>query len=212
MASIALTGVARAQSSAGVPPEPGHGYIEGSAQSAFGNQTTQSYGGEIGVTLSEIFQIFIEAGWARNVAPATLGTNAQTVATYLAQVQTGSVTFTAKEPTTFGTAGLKYLVPLDTTRYQPYVMAGLGVARVTQDVHFLIAGTDVTGNLTPYGVVLGSDLAGQLTRAMLTVGGGVTWPLGRFLVLDFQYRYGRIFIPGEGINLNRAGVGVGIRF
>jgi len=47
---------------------------------------------------------------------------------------------------------------------------------------------------------------------MISVGAGVGWLIGRALVIDLQYRYGRVFTSGDGLNLNRAGVGVGVRF
>jgi opacity protein-like surface antigen len=34
----------------------------------------------------------------------------------------------------------------------------------------------------------------------------------RQMILDFQYRYSRIFAPDQGINVNRAGIGVGFKF
>jgi opacity protein-like surface antigen len=47
---------------------------------------------------------------------------------------------------------------------------------------------------------------------MLTVGAGVAWPAWKRLLLDFQYRYGRIFADDQAINVSRAGLGVGVRF
>jgi opacity protein-like surface antigen len=90
-------------------------------------------------------------------------------------------------------------------------MAGVGVAKVKQDVAFTIGGTDVTSNLQQFGTVLGTDLSGDFTKPMLTLGGGVAYPIRR-LVLDFQYRFGRIFAEDAGINVNRAGIGIGVRF
>jgi opacity protein-like surface antigen len=96
----------------------------------------------------------------------------------------------------------------------PYVLAGGGFARVTKDVHFILNGTDITGaidaNPDQYGVALGSDLAGTTNNGLLVIGGGVTWTAWRQLVVDFGYRYGRVF--SEDINTNRAGVGIGWRF
>jgi hypothetical protein len=46
---------------------------------------------------------------------------------------------------------------------------------------------------------------------MLSLGGGVTLPVWRQLMLDFQYRYGRIFTD-QAIVAQRAGVGLGIKF
>jgi opacity protein-like surface antigen len=215
---IALAGVAAAQSgSGGTPAEPGTVYVEGVAQSAFGNVTSQSYGAELGVTVLQGLQVFVEGGQIRNVAPAELGVNALKIVAALSQTQNLPVGYSAREPATFFAAGVRYLIPITGNpqtfvgRAQPYVMGGFGAARMRRNVVFTIGGTDVTGNLQQYGVVLGTDLSGALTKPMLTLGGGVVFPVWRQLVLDFQYRYGRIF-DDPAIVAQRAGVGIGVRF
>ena len=70
------------------------GYVEGVAQSAFGNVTSQSYGVELGVSLKPSFQIFGEVGFTKDTAPASLGTSAQAIANFLSQTQS-SVAYTA---------------------------------------------------------------------------------------------------------------------
>ncbi len=209
--TIVPTGVASAQGLSGRgSSEPSRGYAEGVAQSAFGNVTSQSYGAEIGVTVASGLQVFVEGGQTRDVATTALSSAAQVIANALGQTQPG-VTYGVKQPVTFGAAGLKYLFQID-SQLQPYVMAGGGIAKVKQDVTFAVNGSDVTSTLPQLGVVLGSDLSGSATKPMLTLGGGVMWPLWQHVVLDFQYRYGRIFADEQGINVNRAGVGVGVRF
>ena len=214
-------GVASAQGGAGAPPPAagGTGYVEGVAQSAFGNVTSQSYGAEAGVTILPGLQVFVEGGRIGDVANAAIiGVAAQTIAAYLTRTQSGVVSYSVKQPATFGLVGLKYLIPLSSSgrspigKAQPYIMAGGGIARVQNNVAFTIGGTDVTANLQQYGVLLGTDLSGSVTKAMLTLGGGVTVPVWRQLILDFQYRYGRIFTDDEAIVAQRAGVGLGIKF
>lgn len=63
-----------------------------------------------------------------------------------------------------------------------------------------------------FGAVLGSDLSGTENKPMLTIGGGVAWLAWQRLVIDFQYRYGRVFTADQGTNVNRAGTGIGVRF
>ena len=202
---LTVSGVAHAQSAAG------KGYVEGVAQSAFGNATSQSYGAEGGFAVTPGLWIFVEGGQIRNVATEAVGTAAQLIASFLAETQPAAVAFQVKEPVTFATVGLKYEMLVD-GKAQPYVMVGGGMARVKQDATFSVGGTDVTGNLQQYFVVLGTDLSGTSTKPMLTLGAGVAWPAWKRLVLDLQYRYGRIFADDQGINVNRAGLGVGVRF
>jgi opacity protein-like surface antigen len=205
-----LIGVAHAQSQSPAPARENKGYVEGVAQSAFGNVTSQSFGLELGFTLVSPLQVFVDAGYVRDTAPSDLGASAQLIAGFLSQTQ-NNVAFTGKEPVTFGVVGLRYLIPVS-SKLQPYVLAGGGVAQVKKDVSFSIAGNDVTSTLPQYGVVLGSDLSGTETKPMVSVGGGVVWNAWQTLIVDFQYRYGRVFTSDQGLNVNRAGVGIGVRF
>jgi opacity protein-like surface antigen len=209
LAWMALTCAAYAQAPAPAAPAS-KGYVEGVAQSAFGNVTSQSFGVELGVTIASGIQVFVDAGYARDTTPTDMGAAAQVIAGGLSQTQNG-VTFSAKEPVTFGVAGIRYLIPTS-SKVEPYVMVGGGVAQVKKDVTFSIAGSDVTGNLSQYFAVLGSDLSGTETKPMLSVGLGVVWPAWQHLILDFQYRYGRVFTSDQGLNISRAGVGIGVRF
>lgn len=213
LAFIIIIGVAapmsaRAQTVTGLGTATStRGYAEVVAQSAFGNVTSQSYGGEFGVTLTYGLQFFVEAGRTRDVATSLTQSAAQLIAAAVAPELPGVVAH-VRQPVTFGVAGLK-VVPSDGS-IQPYGMAGFGVARVKQDVTFTVNGTDVTATLP--GVTLGTDLSGSVTKPILTLGGGVMWTAQRRFVLDFQLRYGRIFADQEGISVTRAGLGAGVRF
>jgi opacity protein-like surface antigen len=197
-----LVGVAHAQG----PALEHKGYAEAVAQSAFGNVTSQSYGGEIGVAIRRGLDVFVEGGFVRDAAPAALTTSAETIAGGITAVA-GNAAFHVKQPVTFGVAGLKYIVPTSSRSVEPYVLGGGGVAKVERDVSFSTSAGDVTQFVT-----LGSDLSGSETKGMVSVGGGVAVPVVRRLILDLQYRYGRVFTSGEGLNIHRAGVGIGVRF
>jgi len=207
LAWMALPCAAYAQAPASAPSK---GYVEVVAQSEFGNVTSQSFGVEFGVTVLPQVQVFVDAGRINNVATDEISAGAATIAGYLSQTQ-ANVQHGVKQPVTFGMAGVKFNIPRAGS-LTPYVMGGAGVANVKQDVTFSVGGTDVTGNLATYGVALGSDLSGTFTKPMVGVGVGVMWPALRRLVLDFQYRYGRIFADVQGINVNRGGLGIGVRF
>jgi opacity protein-like surface antigen len=181
------------------------------AHSAFGNAPSQSYGAEGGFTIAPHLQVFALAGRTSNVAPPALGTGALIIAQYLQRTQPASVSFTAKEPIAFGAAGLKYVFPTS-SRLEPYVMGGAGMASVRSNVHFLVGGTDVTSNAASYGVTLGTDLSGQSTKPLLTFGGGVLWPFWKNVGLDFQYRFGRMLDGTRGITTQLAGAGLAAKF
>jgi len=213
-----LTGVAQAQTAPAQAPPPGttssKGYVEAFAQSAFGNVTSQAYGGEGGYTVWKNVKVFAEFGQIRNVAPAELGAAAQLIAGYLSQTQ-GNVSFFVKEPVSFGAGGVRYLIPVGGSKLEPYVMVGFGVAKVRKDVTFTVGGSDVTNQLLTLGVVLGSDLTGEFSKPLATFGGGVSWLLWRQVTADLQFRFTHIGAEDEttsAINVGRAGVGIGVRF
>ena len=207
LAVCMVGGEARAQSPAAAEEK---GYVEGVVQSAFGNVTSQSFGVEVGISVRPAMHIFVDVGHAGDTAPAELGTAAQLMAGSLSQTQS-NVTYTAQQPVTFGVVGIRYRFATASI-VEPYVMVGGGIAQVKKDVSFLVAGSDVTSTLPQLGIVLGTDLSGSETKSMLSFGVGAVWPAWRNLIVDFQYRYGRVFTSDQGLNLNRVGVGIGVRF
>jgi len=215
-AALASSGVAHAQTPAprntpAAAPPSDRGYVEGVAQSAFGNVTSQSYGVEFGYTIRRDLQIYGEVGRIRDVADDTFTGDAAAIANALTQVQPAAVGFTARRPVTFFGGGIKYR-PATNLSVQPYILGGFGVGIVDNDVTFTLGGTAASDSTLAQYVTLGSDLSGSSTNAMLTLGGGVVVPIWQQVILDLQYRYGRIFTEETGISTHRAGVGVGIRF
>jgi opacity protein-like surface antigen len=202
---LAAAGAALAQAAPPAAP-PNRGYVEVVAQSAFGTVTSQSFGGEVGVAIRPNVQVFVEGGRIRDAAPSTLGARAQTIAAGIAAVA-GTADFRVRQPVTFGLAGLKYVVTVSGTKAEPYVLVGGGFANVKRDVSFTTSAGDASQFVT-----LGSDLSGSETKGMVSVGAGFAIPLWRTLGIDLQYRYGRVFTSNEGLNVSRAGIGVGVRF
>lgn len=193
-------------------PADTRGYAEAVAQSAFGNVTSQSYGAEIGIALRPGLQIFVEGGQVRNAATADIQTGADKMVRALNDLQTATVGATVKQPVAFGVAGLRYVFPVSSPRIEPYILGGFGVARVKNDVTFQLGGAEASASTISQYITLGTDLLGKETRPMASGGVGVAWTAWKQLVLDFQYRYGRVFVPDQGVNVNRAGIGVGVRF
>ena len=200
---LALSGVAQAQSA-----PPSKGYIEGIAQSAFGNVTSQSFGAEGGVSLTDTVQVFAEFGMVRDTAPDTLGPAAQKIAVALGSGSSYSVA----QPVGFGLLGLRYNIPMEGRALHPYLSVGGGLASVKRDVAFLVNGTDVTEKLDTYGVVLGSDLAGTERKLMISGGVGLIYNITRTFLFDANYRFGRIQTDGTATNVQRVGAGIGFRF
>ncbi|HZR26953.1 MAG TPA: outer membrane beta-barrel protein [Vicinamibacterales bacterium] len=205
--ALTVSAVASAQPPAStMPASETKGFAEVVAQSAFGNVTSQSFGGEVGYTVRPNVQVFVDAGLVRDAAPTSLGTNALRIANGIAAVA-GSADFHVKEPVTFGVVGVRLVVPTSYPNVLPYVEVGGGAAQVKRDVTF----TTPSGDVTQF-VTLGTDLSGSDTNGMLSLGAGVAVPIGKSFLVDVGYRYGVVFTSGDRLNINRAGIGVGVRF
>jgi hypothetical protein len=115
--------------------------------------------------------VFVEGGGIRDVATPETGAAAQSIAGSLSQTQS-NVTYTVRQPVTFGVGGVKFEVPTSSV-VRPYVLGGFGIANVRQDVSFAVGGTDVTSSLQrQFGVTLGTDLSGSFTKPIVVVVGG----------------------------------------
>ena len=202
---LAVSGVAHAQSAT-----ESTGFIEGVAQSAFGNVTSQSFGIEGGVMLAPRIAVIAEFGMVRDSSPKSLGATAQIVAGALTLAQSAAVSYSVKQPIGFGQVGMRYIIP-HSEKLHPYVEVSGGLAKVKRDVRFTAGGTDVTDKLTTYGIVLGTDLAGTESKLMITGGGGVVYNFTETVVGDAGYRFSRINTD-PGTTVNRVGAGIGIRF
>jgi opacity protein-like surface antigen len=180
------------------------------AQSAFGNVTSQAFGLEAGFSVAPSIDVFLEAGRTVDAAPATTGQGAQVIAGTLAATQ-ANVAFTVAVPIDFIAAGAKYRLHFG-GKLQPYVLAGGGVGIVKPKVDFTIGGVSVNNRLDQFGVVLGSDLSGTSTKFMIVAGAGARYALGTHFYADAEFRYNRVFVPGGNIPFTRVGAGLGVRF
>lgn len=208
-AILVLPGLASAQArtTTATPTAETKGYAEVVANSTFGNVTSQAYGGEIGYAVWNQVQLFLEGGQVRNAASSTLSSNAQVIAAALTQLQPSAVSYSVKQPINYFNVGLRFPFTVD-SKLKPYVLVGGGIAQVKRDVSFALASSE---SLSSY-VTLGDDLSGRKNSGAFTAGAGVMWPVYQRVVVDFQFRLLRVFAEGEGINVGRAGIGLGFQF
>jgi opacity protein-like surface antigen len=198
---------AQATTAPGMPTTPTKGYAEVVANSTFGNVTSQAYGGEIGYKVWHEAMAFVEAGQVRNAASASISSAAQVIAAALTQLQPAAVNYSVKQPVTYFAAGLRFPLAIE-GKAVPYALAGVGVAQVKKDVTFTIASAEPLSQF----VTLGDDLTGNETKALFTVGAGLTYPVYHQVIVDFQFRLMRVFTEGEAMNIGRAGIGLGVKF
>ena len=188
--------------------------VQGVVGATFGNKTSATFGGEFDYKVGTEWEVFVELGQMRNVAPSQMDGDANAVA--------GAIGGSAKaaERATFYAGGVKYLFPPTGGGIEPYIGVGFGAASVKKDVTFSVDGAELSEAdlLAQYGVQLGADLAGSTTKPLFLVAFGVTRPFAGRLFLDASYRYGLIFAKSgsieddKGLHTQRLQLGVGVRF
>lgn len=134
------------------------------------------------------------------------------------------VTSSASVPAWYGLGGLRLDVPTR-TRIVPYVLGGVGVARLAPTPQFLFAngalpdgttpsvGTDVTSSITSTGLFATPAAS---TGWMSMIGGGVQVPVAPRFGVDVGYRYSRIAadatLSATPLNANGMTFGLNYRF
>jgi opacity protein-like surface antigen len=180
-------------------------YGELAAAATFGHKSSGAVGLEIGYSLNDEWQVFVEGGRMSNVATAALDQRAQNFANGI-----GSSGVSTTQRVLYFDVGARYQ-PAPYGMWHPYGLLGLGAASVKTSTAFGSISSDVTFNL-------GNDLSSTLTKLFLTVGGGVTVPFKDRYLVDVSYRYGHIsaktsaILDDVGINTNRIQAGIGVRF
>jgi opacity protein-like surface antigen len=136
---------------------------------------------------------------------------ATVIATQFLALGGNTVTFETKQPVSYFDVGLRYKFPTS-GRIQPYAALGVGGAKVSRQVAFVVNGADVTAQLVGLGVQLGGDLSGSEGAGLFTLGAGAQVGLRHRLFVDLSYRYARVFLSDGGLNTNRFQIGIGARF
>ncbi len=189
---------------------PDRGYGEFTGGMTFGNKTAGSFGGELGYWVTDSLGVFIEGGRMTNVVTNDITARAQQVAAFIG----GSANATQKA--NYVDLGVIYRLHAS-GRLRPYVVAGLGDARLIRASTFSVGGTDVTSQLLDtYGVALGTDLSGHVDKLLVTAGFGAHVRLTDRLMGDLSYRYSHIGKDTDtqlpAVNTNRLQFGIGVRF
>jgi opacity protein-like surface antigen len=174
----------------------------------FGHKSSGSVGGEAGGQVGPV-GIFLEGGRMMNVGTQDLDDRALKIANAV-----GATASTSYKVNYFA-VGVR-VAPDFALKARPYVMLGVGLAKVTAETALAVNGTTVPPETL--GVQFGSDLNGSENKGYFTLGGGVTYPLMNRVYVDGSYRYGRIGAKtgaienDKGINTQRAQLGIGVRF
>jgi opacity protein-like surface antigen len=200
------------------------GYISGLGGFATSvSNTTGDVSVEASVRIAPHVMVFGDIGRMGNLQ-ASLQPTLDTATAALSATQGLSVVGGGKLPASYGIGGLRVEVP-NRTRLLPYVLGGIGVARLTPSAQFTFTGGTMPDGSTPD---VGADVTTALVAAggftapppstafMFTAGGGLQVPLARHWAVDAGYRYSRIAadstLSSAPLTTNGMTFGVGYRF
>jgi len=200
------------------------GYITGLGGFATSvGDTTGDVAIEGGVRIAPHVMVFGNIGRFNNLQPDLQPTLGATTAA-LAANQGLTVTGGGSLPASHFLGGLRIEVPIN-SRVMPYVLGGIGVARLNPTPQFTFSsgimpdgstpavGTDVTSTIVSAGIVTPPPAS---TAFMFTLGGGVQVPLAPHWVVDAGYRYSHIAadstLSASPLSANGMTFGFGYRF
>jgi len=179
------------------------GYVEGAAGFATSPDTTSGdVLGEVGVRIAPHLLVFGDFGQFHNLQPSTIQPSVDLATATLAADQGVTVVGTGRVPASYAIGGLRFEIPTN-SRVTPYVLGGVGFARLTPT-----AGDDVTDQI----VSMGDFTQPAATTAFtFSLGGGVAIPVAHHWTADIGYRFSRV---SADTPLNAQGMtfGVGYRF
>jgi opacity protein-like surface antigen len=220
MRTLLLTAALAAATAAPALAQTERGYIAGIGGFAVTpDSTTGAIGAEVGVRIAPRLLVFGNIGQFRNLQPSDIAPVVESTTTFLSAGQGLNVTGIARVPAWFSLGGLRYEVPFQ-HHVSPYVLGGIGFARLTPTAQFTyssgllpdgstqVVGTDITGEL---------ETAGDFTMPtatnafMFTLGGGVGIPVSRHWAVDAGYRFSRVDADTP-VNTQGATFGLGYRF
>jgi opacity protein-like surface antigen len=206
---VLCLGAVSASSQTTAPGDLPTRYAQVDAGASFGHKSGGVFGAEIGVPYKN-FRFFAEGGRLTNTVTSDME-NAAAVITTALSTPGATATATVKQPVSFFAAGIRMAMPTG-GRFEPFALVGIGGAKVSKDVSFSIAGSDVTSQLLSRGVQLGQDLAGSENRTLIEAGLGARMSISGRLYAELSYRYAHIFLIEPGMNTNRIQFAIGAGF
>jgi opacity protein-like surface antigen len=197
-----------------------HAYVTGVGGFATSpDVTSANVLAEAGVRIAPHLLVFGTLGEVRNLQPSEAQPTVDSTTASVAAAQGLSVLGTARVPALYSIGGVRYEVPMQ-GRVSPYVLGGLGVARLSPTAQFTYSSGTLPDGSTP---AAGADVTDRLVTAgyftapaasnafMFTLGGGVDVPVARHWAVDVGYRFSR-FAATTPLNAQGATFGLGYRF
>jgi Outer membrane protein beta-barrel domain len=196
------------------------GYVAASGGFAVSTDTTSGNAlGEVGVRVAPHIVVFGDVGQFHDVQPSAVQPAIDATTSFLSQSAGLTVTGTGRVPALYSVGGVRYELPRQ-SRFAPYVLGGIGVARMSPTAEFSYASGPLPDGSTPS---VGDDVTSQIVAAgdftaptattafMYTLGGGVDVPVTRSWSVDAGYRFSRIN-SDTPVNVQGVNFGLGYRF
>lgn len=174
---------------------------------------------EAGVRIAPHLLVFGNLGQFHNLQPSDIQPAVDSTTAALSATQGLQVLGTARVPAWYSVGGLRYEIPMQ-GRVSPYVLGGLGFARLSPVGKFTYSSGTLPDGSTPS---VGADVTTQLVTAgdftappatnafMYTLGGGVEIPVAAHWAIDAGYRFSRV-AADTPLNAQGATFGFGYRF
>ena len=174
---------------------------------------------EAGVRIAPHLLVFGNIGQFHNLQPSDILPSVETTTTFLSGGMGLNVVGVARVPAWYSVGGLRYEMPAQ-HHVSPYVLGGLGFARLTPTAQFTYTSGTLPDGSTPS---IGTDVTSQLESAgdftapvarnafMFTFGGGVGVPVSRHWMVDAGYRFSKIDADTP-VNAQGVTFGLGYRF
>lgn len=206
------------------------GYVEGiggfdvsSVPAASSNLTSGIGGAQVSLRIAKGMMAFGELGRFHDLQPQAEQTTVDSTVTALSTTAGLDVIGTAKMPATYGLGGIRFEGPTR-NRVTPYVLGGIGMARLTPNVQFSYSdGVLPNADPTASAPLVGQDVTTQILSAgdfalpsptssfMFSAGAGARVNVAKRWAFDGGYRFSRISadtpIHAQGLTF-----GLGYRF
>jgi opacity protein-like surface antigen len=181
--------------------------------------TSRDVLGEVGVRVAPHLSVFGDVGQFHNLQPSDVQPTVDSAVAALSANQGLSVLGTGRVPAVFSLGGVRYEAA-SRGRVSPYVLGGVGFARLMPTAKFTYSSGTLPDGTTP---ATGDDVTSSVigtgvftnpadsTAAMFTLGGGVDVPLARRWAVDAGYRFSRV-AADTPLNAHGVTFGVGYRF
>jgi len=216
--SLAVTLVALAAGPAFAQTE--RGYVTGAGGFAVSPDTTSGdVVAEVGVKIAPHLMVFGDVGQFHNLQPSDVQPAIDSTTTTLSGFTGLNVVGTARVPAWYSLGGLRYEAATR-TRVTPYVLGGIGFARLMPTATFTYTSGPLPDGSTP---TVGADVTSTLLSAgdfaappattafMFTMGGGVEVPVAQHWAADIGYRFSRV-AAATPVDSQGATFGIGYRF